>query len=237
MAKLKSIHPKVYDGLVEVGIKKFSRVHSPRKRYHMMTTNIAESMISCLIAIRKLPFTSIAEFIRHLLQRWFHDRRSNARETPTFLTNDADQHIKERVLASQRCEIHPPIDFDRFKVEDQWKEAIVYLEQRSWLCREWDLDELPCIHAMAVQTFKGMPINALCSNFFTTGWLKQAYAMAMNPVPKLEVCDIVDDVRTRVVLPWKKKRLTKRPKKNQMPSVGEKRKQQHVWELWAKGTQ
>ncbi|KAK3212656.1 hypothetical protein Dsin_017362 [Dipteronia sinensis] len=60
MAELKSIHPKVYDELVEVGIQKFSRVHIPRKRYHMMTTNIAESMNSCLLAIQKLPITSIA---------------------------------------------------------------------------------------------------------------------------------------------------------------------------------
>ena len=152
MASLKSIHPKVYDELLEVGIQKFSRVHSPRKRYHMMTTNIAESMNSALLAIRKLPITSIAEFIRDLLQRWFHDRRSNARETPTFLTNDADQHIKDRVLASQRCQVHP-IDFSRFKVQDQWKGAIVDLEQRSCSCREWDLDELPCTHAMAVATY------------------------------------------------------------------------------------
>ncbi|KAK3204326.1 hypothetical protein Dsin_018372 [Dipteronia sinensis] len=107
MAELKSIHPKVYDELVKVGIQKFSRVHSPRKRYHMMTTNIAESKNSCLLAIRKLPITSIAKFIRDLLQRWFHHRRSNAKETPAFLTNDVDQHINERVLASQRCEIHP----------------------------------------------------------------------------------------------------------------------------------
>ncbi|KAK3219501.1 hypothetical protein Dsin_013471 [Dipteronia sinensis] len=53
--------------------------------------------------------------------------------------------------------------------------------------------------------FKGMLINALCSDFFTTKWLKQAYVMAVNPVPKPDVWDIItDDVRTRVVLPWKK---------------------------------
>ncbi|KAK3218601.1 hypothetical protein Dsin_012571 [Dipteronia sinensis] len=50
--------------------------------------------------------------------------------------------------------------------------------------------------------------------------------MAMNPVPKPEVWDITDYVHNRVILPWKKKRLTGRPKKNQTLSVGEKRKQQ-----------
>ncbi|KAK3222302.1 hypothetical protein Dsin_009327 [Dipteronia sinensis] len=178
------------------------------KRYHMMTTNIAESMNFCLLAIRKLPITSIAEFIRDLLQ--------------------------QRVLASQRCEIHL-IDFDRFKVEDQWKEAIVDLEQRSCSCREWDLDELPCIHAMAVQTFKGMPINALCSDFFTTGWLKQAYAMAVNPVPKPEVWDIANDIRTRVVLLWKKKVIDRKTKEKSDAFCWGETKATNVWELWEKG--
>jgi hypothetical protein len=153
MAELKAIHRKVYDELVQAGIEKFSRAHSPKKRYHMMTTNIAESINSCLLAIRKLPITSIAEFIRDLLQRWFHDRRRNAREMPTFLSHYADQHIKQRVLTSQRCEVHP-IDFHRFKVDDKWnKGTIVDLEQHSCSCREWDLDELPCIHVMAVARY------------------------------------------------------------------------------------
>ncbi|KAK3218602.1 hypothetical protein Dsin_012572 [Dipteronia sinensis] len=68
MAKLKAMHPKVYNELLEAGIQKFSIVHSPRKRYHMMTANIVESMNSCLLAIRKLSVTSIAKFIRDLLQ-------------------------------------------------------------------------------------------------------------------------------------------------------------------------
>ncbi|KAK0571469.1 hypothetical protein LWI29_016537 [Acer saccharum] len=91
MAELKSIHPKVYDELVEVGMQKFSCVHSPRKRYHMMTTNIAESMNSCLLAIRKLPITSIAEFIRDLLQRWFHDRRRKLSNASMSSTKDNTQ--------------------------------------------------------------------------------------------------------------------------------------------------
>ncbi|KAK3198048.1 hypothetical protein Dsin_021463 [Dipteronia sinensis] len=134
-AELKATHRKVYDELIQVGIEKFSRVHSPRKRYHMMTTNIAESINFCLLAIRKLLITSITEFIRDLLQRWFHDRRINACEMPIVLTHDVNAHIKQRILPSQRCEIHL-IDFHKFKVDDKWNEAIVDLEQRSCSCRE-----------------------------------------------------------------------------------------------------
>ncbi|KAK3229730.1 hypothetical protein Dsin_001611 [Dipteronia sinensis] len=187
----------------------------------MMTTNIAESINSFLLAIRKLPIISIAEFIRDLLQRWFHDRRRNARETPTFLTHDADQHIKQRILQSQRCEIHP-IDFNRFKVDEKWNEAIVDLEQHSCSCCEWDLDDLSCIHAMAVARIKGMPINAFCSDFFTTGWLQHAYAMNVNHVPKPETWDIPDAVRDCIVLPWEIKKKSGKPKKSRTPSAREK---------------
>ncbi|KAK2661635.1 hypothetical protein Ddye_000209 [Dipteronia dyeriana] len=100
MAEMKSIHSKVHDELVEVGIQKFSRVHCPRKRYQMMTTNIVEFMNSCILTIRKLPITSIAKFIRDLSKRWFHDCRCNTRETPTFLIGNSDRQIKDWVISS-----------------------------------------------------------------------------------------------------------------------------------------
>ncbi|KAK3222048.1 hypothetical protein Dsin_009073 [Dipteronia sinensis] len=39
MAELKAMHHKVYDELLEVGIQKFSRVHSPKKRFKCMPIN------------------------------------------------------------------------------------------------------------------------------------------------------------------------------------------------------
>ncbi|KAK2640636.1 hypothetical protein Ddye_028431 [Dipteronia dyeriana] len=198
MAELKDTHRKCYNNLLEIGIEKISRVRSPKRRYKMMTTNISESMNSCLLAIRKLPIASITEFISDLLQRWFHDRRTNAREMSTYLT--------------------------RFKVDDKWTDTIVDLEQRFCSCRQWDLDELPCIHVMVVARLKGMPMTALCSDFYTTGWLKHAYSMIMNPVPKPETWNIPDEIHHRIILPWEKKRLIGRPKKSRIPSAGEFRK-------------
>ncbi|KAK2645358.1 hypothetical protein Ddye_020553 [Dipteronia dyeriana] len=125
------------------------------------------------------------------------------------------------------CQIHPT-DFNRFKVEDQWNEAIVDMEHSSCSCREWDLDDLSCIHAIAAATLKGMPINVLCSDFFTIGWMKQAYAMAVNPIPNPKAWDLSDDVLNRVVLPWKKKHFTGRPKKNHKLQFGRNESNKHV---------
>ena len=47
MKELK-IEPNAYDYLVHVDIRKWTRAHSLVRRYHIMTTNIAESMNSAL---------------------------------------------------------------------------------------------------------------------------------------------------------------------------------------------
>ncbi|KAK2653958.1 hypothetical protein Ddye_013814 [Dipteronia dyeriana] len=135
-------------------------------------------------------------------------------------------HIKQRVLQSQQCEVHP-IDCNRFKVDDKWTDTIVDLEQRSCSCRQWDLDEL--------QWLPGMQMTALCSDFYTIGWLKHAYSMIVNPVPKPETWNIPDEIRHRIILPWKKKRLTERPKKSRIPSAGEFRKQKLCSNCGGKG--
>ncbi|KAK2646577.1 hypothetical protein Ddye_021772 [Dipteronia dyeriana] len=53
----------------------FRSAHSPSKKYHMITTKNAESMNSYLPTIWKLSITSIEEFIKEVLQRWFHDHQ------------------------------------------------------------------------------------------------------------------------------------------------------------------
>ncbi|KAK3193424.1 hypothetical protein Dsin_024734 [Dipteronia sinensis] len=96
MAELKETYRKVYNEFLNAGVEKFLPVHSPRKLYFLMTTNIAESINSCLFEVRKLPITTMAEFIRDLLQRWFYNRRTNASEMFTYLTTFVDEHIKDR---------------------------------------------------------------------------------------------------------------------------------------------
>ena len=160
MGELKETCRKVYDELMAVGVEKFSRVHSPRNRTSFMTTNIAESMNSCLLAVRKLPITAMAKCNRDLLQRWFYDRRTNAGEMSTYLTTLADEHIKDLTDTANKSEIHP-IHFNKFKVDDKWIPRTVDLDNVFCSCRQWDLDELPCSHAMAVARYASRCFNSV----------------------------------------------------------------------------
>ncbi|KAK2661386.1 hypothetical protein Ddye_007919 [Dipteronia dyeriana] len=74
MEELRNLHPNAYDYVIDAGPHKWSRVHFLDKRYRVVTINAAECINSCLKFARQLPILTLAEFIRNMLQHWFHDR-------------------------------------------------------------------------------------------------------------------------------------------------------------------
>ena len=69
MEELDKINSDAYDYLIDTDIHKWACAHSPVRRYHMMTTNIAESMNSLLRFARKLPICTLVDFLRSQMQK------------------------------------------------------------------------------------------------------------------------------------------------------------------------
>ena len=67
LKSLETSCPKVHNELVKLGVKKWSRAYCPRRRYSLMTTNIAESLNKAILPACRLPITSAHEFLRHLV--------------------------------------------------------------------------------------------------------------------------------------------------------------------------
>ncbi|KAK0578664.1 hypothetical protein LWI29_014015 [Acer saccharum] len=97
MEELRRLHNGAYDYAIDAGPYKWSRIHCPQRRYKLMTTNIAECINSCLKFVRQLPLMTLAEFIRNMLQKWFHDRHANAQSMRHRLTDAAHLLILRRV--------------------------------------------------------------------------------------------------------------------------------------------
>ncbi|XP_022156795.1 uncharacterized protein LOC111023629 [Momordica charantia] len=79
--------------LEEVGLSRWARTHCPKRRYNMMTTNIAESMNALLKEARELPVTPLLEHVRALLQRWFWERRDEASKLTSTLTKWVEEIV------------------------------------------------------------------------------------------------------------------------------------------------
>ncbi|KAK2658860.1 hypothetical protein Ddye_005393 [Dipteronia dyeriana] len=73
MKELRNLHQNSHDYVNDVCPYKWSRVHYFERRYRVMTVNVTECIKSCLKFTRQLPMLTLAEFIRNMLQWWFHD--------------------------------------------------------------------------------------------------------------------------------------------------------------------
>ncbi|KAA0060059.1 MuDRA-like transposase [Cucumis melo var. makuwa] len=94
--------------LNDIGIARWSRVQCPRKRYNMMTTNIAESMNSILKEPRDLPIASFLEHVQALLHRWFWERREEGIKVTSTLTKWAEMTVPsdKYFTVTVSCQLH-----------------------------------------------------------------------------------------------------------------------------------
>ncbi|KAK2651651.1 hypothetical protein Ddye_011507 [Dipteronia dyeriana] len=171
----------------------------------MMTTNIAEVLSNCIQKARRLPITAAMEFLSDMLQRWFNDRREQAGKFPTYLGKASVGHCKERNEWALTYNVYP-IELTRYLVKDGKHDGFVDVENRTCICSNWDLDQLPCDHAIAVARFTKTNFNSLCHEYYNTSWIQTAYAPAINPVPHPSFWEVPNEVSSVIVLPPNSKR-------------------------------
>ncbi|KAK2635221.1 hypothetical protein Ddye_030013 [Dipteronia dyeriana] len=73
LTDISNIHHRAFDHLVDVGVERWSIAYCPKKRYGFTTMNIAEAINSAAKEALKSPITALVEFLKDLMQKWFHD--------------------------------------------------------------------------------------------------------------------------------------------------------------------
>ncbi|KAK2642417.1 hypothetical protein Ddye_024180 [Dipteronia dyeriana] len=105
-----------FNYVIDAGPHKWSRVHCPERRYRVMTINVAECINSCLKFARQLPMLTLAEFIRNMLQRWFHDHHRTTQSMRHQLTDTTHLVILKTCLECGYMTVNP-VDRNIFSVK------------------------------------------------------------------------------------------------------------------------
>ncbi|KAK2642469.1 hypothetical protein Ddye_024232 [Dipteronia dyeriana] len=175
MEELRNLHPNAYEYVIDVSPQKWSRVHYPDRRYRVMTTNDAECINSCLKFARQLPMLTLAEFIRNMLQRWFHDWHKTAQSMRHQLTDAAHLVILKRV---DKCN----------------------LARKTYTCNKFQMNLLPCSHTLATARDRNMDFTSLCADYYKRQTLIDAYSVPIMPVGHPSTWIVPSDIAERVVL-------------------------------------
>ncbi|KAK2644974.1 hypothetical protein Ddye_020169, partial [Dipteronia dyeriana] len=103
--ELSRVNMRTYEYLMRVGPHRWSRAYCPVRRYGGMTSNIVERMNNCLRYARQLPITTLVEYVRDMMQKWFHERRDAASRNTTQLSRWATEKLTKKMKhqISTRC--------------------------------------------------------------------------------------------------------------------------------------
>ncbi|XP_024014441.1 uncharacterized protein LOC112088403 [Eutrema salsugineum] len=188
--------------------------------YNIMTTNIADSLNSMLNLAREMPIMSLDETIRLTLTTWFHERREKALKHKTLVTPRVAKIMLERYNAAMKLDVFQ-VDRYKFEVKDETQKYIVHLQNKQCTCLVFDIDRIPCVHAIAAAKRTNKDENKYVDQAYLMETWAKAYAESIHPCGDLKNCDFPDTVVVSSCAPPTCKQTSGRPPTKRKRSVGE----------------
>lgn len=224
MRNLEAINIRAHRYVMEARPEKWARAFFPSNRYSIMTTNIAECMNAILRDARSLPIIPLLEEIRSKIQEWFYERRNKAAEATTPVTPWLEKLLQKR-LNDCRTFTVTPLSMYEFQVCTFEFSTTVNLESKTCACRQFQLDQYPCIHAIAACRYKNLSPYSYCSEYYSISLWRQCYANTIYPLDDRCLWHAPPEIQQRVVHPPIVRRPPGRPRTRRILSRGEERPQ------------
>ncbi|KAM6569939.1 hypothetical protein CsatB_017924 [Cannabis sativa] len=165
-----------------------------------MTSNISESLNAANLVSRELPITTLLECLRALVQQWTHTNRTKAHNTFTKLSPTGEDILLKNYTYSLNLEVKATTDylFEVTRMKESWE---VDLEKRTCTCNRFQIDEMPCGHAVTVMREMNMDPYTYCSDYYTKkNWLA-TYSGTVYPIGHQSEWEVPEEVKNIIVLP------------------------------------
>lgn len=215
-----SINKNMGTYLMRAGIEKWARAHASTHRYNMMTSNNAESINSALRGCRWYPIVELLKYIREMMSKWFTDRRNDALNNCHELPSKLTLIIEEKCKQSGRYKVNPLNDYQLEVVGGQ-NAVIVDLMEKSCSCRFFDLEKIPCVHAIAAVIHKGLNIKNYVGSFYTNESWYLAYHETIYPELSQSEWDVPEEVKMQLCYPPIVRNQSGRKRIKRIRSLGE----------------
>ena len=105
MSEIWKIDERVHQYLQDIGLDKWTKVHSMNNRFRMMTSNIAESLNSAIKNARELPITTLLEYLRDLMQEWTSNNKNIALSIFTKLGKKPEEILNQNYIKSLKLKV------------------------------------------------------------------------------------------------------------------------------------
>ncbi|KAM6553893.1 hypothetical protein CsatB_014655 [Cannabis sativa] len=110
------------------------------------------------------------ESLRALIQQWTYTNRKKAQKTKTFLTPTTEKKLVNNFVDSLTENVKP-INETMFEVVELTTSWVINLKEKTCSCNQFQLDELPCAHALAVIKEMNLNVYNYCSVLKAVSWI------------------------------------------------------------------
>ncbi|KAK6136691.1 hypothetical protein DH2020_029519 [Rehmannia glutinosa] len=182
-------------------------------------------VISDDIQTRQTPILALFDSIGKKLRSWFYERREVARSCTGNLTPAMEEKLRKSHEKAKKFTVEP-IDQSLYVVRSGATNFTVNFAENTCTCRKFQLDHLPCEHAIAVAKKRGFSIYPMCSPYYSVDYWWKAYMETIFPVPNENEWEIPDNIKEMIVLPPIVGQQGGRRRTVRIPSTGEFRSRQ-----------
>ncbi|XP_059289255.1 uncharacterized protein LOC132042744 [Lycium ferocissimum] len=155
------------------------------------------------------------DYMRQLIETWNEKHSEEGRNTFTDLTNEYNEAYEDNKELSHRMTVRASTEF-LHTVTDGMKRFSVCLRSKICSCGRFQLDEIPCGHALAAIMYRHQHGEDYCSAYYSNKNFKDTYAIPVEPLPCESTWEIPFDVLEQIVLPPDSKRPPGRPSLKRM---------------------
>ncbi|KAM3251136.1 hypothetical protein P3L10_005206 [Capsicum annuum] len=189
-------------------IKKAVAIVYNQAHHGVLKTYRIEEFNECLEEIRRKGYGNVVEYLENIIgfkrwsrahfpgHRWFCERRGLTLSTNNYLAPATNALVREtRREIADKLSVHQ-LHVNEFIVQGDGQDARVNINAKTCTCRVWDLQQLPCTHALAALRAQrlsnyGERVYNVCSPYYSADFHKLAYSEIINPVHPEEQWDWV----------------------------------------------
>ncbi|XP_021987402.1 uncharacterized protein LOC110884037 [Helianthus annuus] len=151
-------------------------------RFGHLTANIVDSLNAWIAEASGLPIVQMMESIRRQLMMWFNERREMSMQWTSILVPTAERRVSEAIDRARTYQVLRANEAE-FEVISHEGTNIVDIRNRRCLCRGWQLNGLPCAHAVAALLSCRQNVHRFTESCFTVANYRRAYSQTIHPVP------------------------------------------------------
>ncbi|KAL0015406.1 hypothetical protein SO802_002475 [Lithocarpus litseifolius] len=148
MQYIKDLDEKAHEYLANIAPEKWSRSHfTPRALTDYLVNNLSESFNSVILKSRDKPILAMLEWIRVRLMTRLYTKREGIQRYAGKLCPSIQAKLEKLKVESKPFSATPAGSF-LYEVASQYERHVVDLVKKTCSCRYWDLNGIPCKHAI-----------------------------------------------------------------------------------------